>query len=156
MGGRSTPPIEGGRMAKDFNATVSMEIDAPATKVWDGITNPDMIARYMMGARVDTDWRVGHPITWSGEIDGKRYQDKGEILVVEPLKRLSMTHWSPLSDADDVPENYHVVTYELAPVGDGTRLTLTQSNNPSQEAADAMAKNGWLPMLQTLKKLLEA
>lgn len=143
-------------MANDYNATVSLDIDAPPAKVWAGITDPETIARYMLGARVDTDWRVGQPITWTGEIEGKRYRDKGKVLDVEPMKRLSMTHWSPLSDAEDRPENYHVVTYELSPSGAGTRLTLTQSNNPSQDAADAMANNGWLPMLQTLKHLLEA
>jgi uncharacterized protein YndB with AHSA1/START domain len=142
-------------MADSFNATVNIDIAAPAAKVWDGITNPEIIAQYMMGAHVATDWKVGHPITWAGEFNGQAFRDKGEVLVFDPPKRLSVTHWSPLSNVEDKPENYHVVTYDLSETGGVTTLKLTQSNNSSQEAADDMARDGWTPMLQTLKRVLE-
>ena len=35
------------------------------------------------------------------------------------------------------------------------RLTLTQGNSPTQEAADAMVENGWRPMLDVLKQIVE-
>jgi uncharacterized protein YndB with AHSA1/START domain len=142
-------------MSNSYDAVVTLTIQAPIETVWDGLTDPAIIAKYMMGARVTTDWVTGHPITWSGSIEGKDYVDKGEIVAVEPPHLLRMTHWSPLSDAEDVPENYHVVTYRLEAHGKATTLTLTQSNNPTQAAADEMAANGWTPMLQTLKSTLE-
>lgn len=44
--------------------------------------------------------------------------------------------------------------------GDGTDftpvVTLTQSNNSSQEAADSMADKGWRPVLDGLKQVVEA
>ncbi len=142
-------------MSGTFTATVTMNINAPIERVWEGITNPDMIEQYMMGARVDTDWKVGDPITWKITTNGKSYQDKGEILVVDRPHCLSFTHWSPLSDAEDVLENYHMVTFDLSETNGATSLNLTQSDNQSQEAASQMANEGWKPMLENLRKLLE-
>jgi hypothetical protein len=53
------------------------------------------------------------------------------ILRFEPLRVISTSHWSPLSGVEDTPENYHVVTYELAAHDNQTTLTLTQSNTPN-------------------------
>ena len=102
---------------------VSIDVDAPASKVWAALTMPDLIKRYMMGAVVKTDWKIGHPILWQGEWQGKPYEDKGEIKALDSERRLVVTHWSPLSELADRPENYHTVSYELTPNGAGTRVT---------------------------------
>jgi outer membrane protein TolC len=47
-----------------------------------------------------------------------------------------MTHFSPLSGEEDVPENYHVLAYEVEEVDGETRVRLTQDNNSSPEAAE--------------------
>jgi uncharacterized protein YndB with AHSA1/START domain len=102
-----------------------------------------------------TDWKVGGPITWKGEWKGKPYKDKGTVLEVEPNRRLSYTHWSPMGGSEDRPENYHTVTYELAQQDGVTTLTLKQDNNASQEEADNMAENNWGPVLEGLKTVVE-
>jgi len=132
---------------------VSIDIDAPASKVWAALTMPDLIKRYMMGATVKTDWKVGHPILWSGEFKGKPYEDKGEIKALETERRLVMTHWSPLSGLPDRPENYHTVSYELAQNGAGTRVTLTQENLTGASAEQT--RQNWQPVLEGLKKTVE-
>ncbi len=142
-------------MAEDFIAEISIDIDARGSKVWTTLTDPDQVRQWMHGTHVSTDWTVGSPITWSGEWKGESYRDKGEVLALEPERRLSTTHWSPLSGSEDKPENYHTVTYELAEDGGKTRLTLKQSNNASQEDADQMAQNNWRPMLEGLKEVAE-
>ena len=142
-------------MTDSFDAVATVEIKAPAAAVWNALVDPAMIAQYLHGAEVATDWKVGSPITWSGEWQGKAYEDKGEVLEVDPLRRLRVTHWSPLTGAEDLPENYHTVTYDLDESGDTTTLTLTQSNNPSQEAADQMAEANWGPVLEGLKAAVE-
>jgi uncharacterized protein YndB with AHSA1/START domain len=144
------------RMSRGFDAVNSVEIDAPQSDVWDALTNPDKIKQYMHGTDVSTDWSKGSAITWRGEWKGKPYEDKGEILEVKPQALLRYTHWSPMGGGEDKPENYHTVTYELTGDDGHTTLTLTQDNNPSQEEADAMAKNNWGPVLQGLKKTAEA
>src|SRR6478609_2452034 len=107
-------------------ATANVEIAAPPERVWEAMTDPAQVAQYMMGSQVESDYQVGSPITWSGEWEGKPYQDKGEVLQVEPNRLLEVTHYSPLTGADDVPENYHTVRYELAESDGATTVRLTQ------------------------------
>ena len=65
-------------------ATAETEIDASPDDVWAALTEPKLIEKYMFGAHVETDWQPGSPIVWRGEYDGKPYEDKGEIVAVEP------------------------------------------------------------------------
>ena len=139
-----------------FQASTSIDIDASADRVWQTLTDPDLVARYMHGTSLDTDWQVGGPIVWRGEWQGQQYEDKGEVTAFDPPRRLAVTHWSPLTGEPDEPANYHHVTYELEPLGEArTGLTLTHGNSPSQDAADSMVADGWTPMLQELKKVAE-
>jgi hypothetical protein len=86
---------------------------------------------------------------------GKTYEDKGKALQIEPEKLLVSTFWSSFSGLPDVPENYKTVRYELSNEVDGTRLTITQDNNDSQEETDHSGQN-WNMVLDGIKKLLEA
>jgi uncharacterized protein YndB with AHSA1/START domain len=135
-------------------ARAEITIQAPAEKVWRALTEPDSIARYMFGARVTTDWQPGSPITYDGEWNGKPYRDKGQILEVAPNRLLKTSHFSPLSGKEDVPENYNVVTYELTPWNGGTRVRVTQENNPDQKMVDESEKT-WAMMLGSLKSVVE-
>ena len=132
-----------------------MDVDAGQDAVWAALTDPARIAGWMMGAEVRTDWRVGTPITWSGEMDGTSYEDKGEVLEVDEPNRLSMTHYSPLMGEADEPENYHTVVYELSG-GDGpTTVRLTQDGNDSAEQAEQFSTS-WQGMLEALKASVES
>jgi len=136
-------------------AEVSVVANAPASRVWEALTEPELIKQYMFGAEVATDWKEGSPITYRGEFNGKPYEDKGVIIWFEPEKTLVSTHWSPLSGTEDSPENYHTVRYDLKEEEGGrTRLTLTQDNNASEEERAESEKN-WKMMLEGLKKLVE-
>ena len=87
-------------MADKDKVAVSIDIEAPADKVWAALTEPHLVKTYMMGSTLETDWKIGHPITWSGEIKGKPYEDKGIVRSIEPGIRVStVTHWSPLLGA---------------------------------------------------------
>ena len=138
----------------DHVATVETEIEAPPSKVWTALTDPDQIEKYMFGSHVVTDWKPGSSIVWEGEYEGKRYEDKGEIVEIKPARRLKVTHFSPLSGQEDVPENYHTLTYELEAAGPMTRVALSQDNNPTAEAAEH-SKANWEKMLSGLKEVVE-
>jgi uncharacterized protein YndB with AHSA1/START domain len=138
----------------DHVAHAEVEISASPRQVWDALTDPAAIARFMFGAQVDTDWEEGSPITWTGEFNGKPFQDKGEIVEVVPESRLRMTHFSPLSGDEDVPESYHTLDYRLADAGDRTRVTLDQDGNDSEEQAAQFAAN-WQTTLDQLKDYVE-
>lgn len=129
-------------------------IAAPASKVWDALTKPSLIKQYLFGTEVTTDWKVGSPITYRGNWQGKSYEDKGKVLEFSPNKVLVSTFWSSLSGLPDIPENYKIVRYELSSKDTGTILTITQDNNNSQEEANHSEQN-WKMVLEGIKKLLE-
>jgi uncharacterized protein YndB with AHSA1/START domain len=135
-------------------ATAQCEIDAAPDKVWEALTDPELIKKYMFGSEVKTDWKPGSPITWQGEFEGRKYEDKGEVIAVEPGRRLEVTHFSPLTGQEDRPENYHHVLYELQETGGSTSVRLTQDNSSSAEEAEHSAAN-WQMMLDGLKKVAE-
>lgn len=137
-----------------YIARAQTEVAADAHRVWEALTDPDQVAQYMMGSRVETDWQVGSPITWSGEMDGKPYQDKGEVLRADPGWLLEVTHYSPLMGQEDRPENYHTVRYELAQSDTGTVVTLTQDGCTDEEQAEQFSQS-WQGMLDGMKELVE-
>ena len=140
---------------KTFVARQSITIHADASRVWEALTQPHLIQQYMFGTEVTTDWKVGSPIIYKGVWEGRAYEDKGRVLQVEPGKLLVSTFWSSLSGVPDLPENYKTVRYELSAEGDGTRLTVIQDNNASQEEADHSEQN-WKMVLEGIKKLVES
>ena len=135
-------------------ATAEIDIEAPAERVWSALVDPDQIEKYMFGSRVETDWKVGSPIVWKGEYEGKSYEDKGQVLAYEERARLSVTHFSPLSGQDDVPENYHTLVYTLSEEDGSTRVELSQDNNGSEEEAQHSCEM-WQQMLAGLKAHVE-
>jgi uncharacterized protein YndB with AHSA1/START domain len=135
-----------------YVAVAETDIDAPAARVWEVLTSPEKLKELWFGAEVETDWQVGSPITWTGEWEGKPYQDKGEILAIEPGRLLKLTHFSPLTGQPDVPENYHALTYELT--GD-THLKLSQDNNASEEEAKH-SQGMWEMLVAKVKEAAEA
>jgi len=136
-------------------ASAEVEVHATPERVWAALTEPDQIAAYMGGSRVETTWRVGSPITWSGEYDGHAYQDKGEVLAYDEPHVLSVTHYSPLMGQDDQPENYHTLVYKLTAAGDTTRLSLTQDGCTDEAQAEQFSRN-WQQMLEGLKTHVES
>jgi len=134
------------------NATVT--VDAPKDKVWAALVDPKSIKQYMFGTDLTSDFREGSPITWKGEWQGKPYEDKGTVLQVQPGELLQYTHFSPLAGLPDKPENYHTVTITIASAGDGTRVSLSQDNNATEEEKKHSEDN-WKMMLAKLKEFLE-
>jgi uncharacterized protein YndB with AHSA1/START domain len=141
-------------MNKGLIANVSTTINAPSAKLWQALVTPAAIKEYMFGTTVTSDWVVGSPIVWKGEWQGRAYEDKGIILQVVPERVLEYSHFSPLAGVPDVPENYHIVTVELSPDGERTRVTLSQDNNPTEQARQHSEEN-WGMMLAALKQFLE-
>lgn len=136
-------------------ASASILIDAPPDEVWAVLTDSARVPDYMLGSTVETDWQPGSPIVWSGEWKGKEFHDHGTILDAVPGQILRVTHFSPLSGQEDRPENYHTVTFALEGVDGGTRLLLTQDNNPTIEAMEHSESN-WKTVAEALKKAVEA
>lgn len=134
---------------------VETKINAPPGRVWEAITGPG--SAMMPGTKVETDWQVGHPITFSGEWQGKAFRDYGEVVGIESGREVSFSHWSKTPER---PADYHVVRYRLEPDGDGTRVVLGQTNVGDKPDIDdktrAEFRKNWESMLGALKKAAEA
>ncbi len=139
----------------DHVSTTTIDVDAPRRTVWRVLVDEDLLGRVMFGSRVRSAFTPGSRITFTGEWDGTEFEDHGEILEVDEPHVLRHTHFSPLSGQPDVPESYHTLTWALEDGDDGaTRVTLTQTNNPTEEAAEHSAEN-WRRALEALKETAE-
>jgi uncharacterized protein YndB with AHSA1/START domain len=136
-------------------AHTEISIAAPPDRVWAALTTPEMIKQFMFGADVHTDWKVGGPLTYTGEYQGKKYEEKGTIKKIEPNKVLAATHFSSMSGKPDVPENYALVTWQLQPKQDVTVLSVDQDNIDSEKGVE-QSKQNWTGVLQSIKKIVEA
>ncbi len=141
-------------MAANFIAKASTTISAPASRVWDALTNPELIKQYFFGTQAISDFKEGSTLQFKGEWNGKEYLDKGEILKSEPCKLFQYTYFSSFSNLPDVPEKYANISYELDE-GDGeTMLTIKQENVANEEARKHSEEN-WSSVPKNLKTLLE-
>ncbi len=136
-------------------ARATITITAYPQDVWAALVDPDAIRQYMFGTTVESEWRSGSPIVWKGEGQGRTYEDKGEILRLQPEKSLQYSHFSPLSELPDESGNYHTVTIDLSPEATGTRVTLTQDGSATADARDHSEEN-WNLMLSALKEYVES
>lgn len=141
-------------MGTKHEAKSTITINASANDVWHALTTPALIKRYLMGADVHTDWKVGSPLVYTGSYEGKPFEEKGVIQKVVPNELLQATHFSTSSGKEDKPENYARVTWSLAPSGNATEVTVTQDNIDKPEGVAASEKN-WLMVLKGLKKVVE-
>lgn len=141
-------------MGHTYTATVSTTINAEASQVWDALTNPAQIKRYFFGTNVISEWTVGSPIVFTGEWEGKPYEDKGVIVKNEPNRCFEYTYWSSFSGKPDAAENYSKITYQLEPKERQTVLTITQDKMASADVCAHSEKN-WGVIVDGLKKILE-
>lgn len=141
----------------------SIAINAPASKVWDALTNPEQTKKYMFGCETVSDWKQGSHLLWKANYEGKDMVFvKGKILDIKPEFFLAYTTIDPNSNIEDIPENYLTVTYELADENGQTVFTVTQGDY--KKVADGERRyteaynngEGWNPILVEIKKLVEA
>lgn len=140
-------------MQTDFKAQFKTTINASVEKVWNALTNPEIVKQYFFGTDLITDWKVGGPIIFQGEWEGQKYKDQGEVLEYQRNKKLAYSYLSNWSNKEDKPENYLWISYEVKDLGDKTELVITQSNYDA-EKAEHSASN-WESLMQEMKKLVE-
>lgn len=141
-------------MPDNLVAEASIEVKAPPMRVWKALTEPAQVRQYYFGTDLQTDWEVGSPMTFTGEWEGKPYEDLGTVEEFEPHRRLAYSHWSPMSGTEDTPENRHHLAFDLELLDDGTLVTITQGNNESEEVR-ARSQEMWESLLGGLKELVE-
>ena len=139
---------------ENISLKTKIDINAPATEVWDALTNPVIIKQYFFGTDLKTDWKKGSPVIWSGEWEGKTYEDKGKVLEVDPGKYVRYSYWSSMSGTDDKPENYQNVSYTLTENNGITTLEVGQ-DNIKDDAAKQHSEQNWQAIFGKMKELVE-
>ncbi|MES2590790.1 MAG: SRPBCC domain-containing protein [Bacteroidota bacterium] len=141
----------------------SIRINAPVSKVWDALVNPEQTKKYMFGCETISDWAVGSELLWKGSYEGKDMVFvKGNIVSIEPEKFLEYTTIDPNSTIDYISENYLTVTYSLIEENHQTTLTVKQGDYSKVAEGDRRYNEaynggeGWNPILIEIKKLVES
>ncbi len=129
-------------------------VTASVQRVWGALTQPEQVKQYFFGTNLVTDWKVGSPLFFRGEYEGKTYEDKGTVLSFEPPRSFSFNYWSAFSGLPDKPELRQILRYSIEDGAHGAVVTVEQSNVDTQERADHSAKN-WQTVLEGMKKLVE-
>ena len=118
-------------------------------RLWHAITDPGMRAKYTFGAVVTSDWTKGSRYEGAGQ---GHLIFEGENIEVDPPRRLVQS-FRALWGEDVKSEGTSRVTWEIEPVGDSCRLTVTCDQ--LREGANAQLYGGWPMILSGLKTLLE-
>jgi uncharacterized protein YndB with AHSA1/START domain/DNA-binding transcriptional ArsR family regulator len=118
-------------------------------RLWQAIADPEMRAKYTFGVGVHSDWTPG------SSYEGRSLAGPivaGENLEVDPPRRLVQSFNALWSD-DVKAEGTSRVTWEIEPVEDSCRLTVT--HDELREGAHGEIYGGWPMILSGLKTLLE-
>lgn len=132
----------------------SIKIQASPALVWDALVNKEIAKKYFHGAEVWASWEEGSPITFKGEFNGNKYEEKGVILKVVPESLLQYSHWSPFDGLPDEPENYRTWTFNIADGSGDAILSVSEDNIPT-EAKKLRSDEFWNEVLQTIKRIVE-
>jgi uncharacterized protein YndB with AHSA1/START domain len=122
-------------------------------QVWQALTSAEFSRKYFSGNAVEVDLRVGGAYIVRTP-DGALHIS-GEVIECDPPRKLTFTfnvNWPALVDKLGPT----LVTYEIEPAGDVTRLTLLQSHDrPLSDDILSGGRQGWPAILSSLKSLLE-
>jgi len=130
------------------SVVVEREISYPPEKIWRALTQPHLIAEWLM--KNDFKPVVGHSFNLTGDWGGVL---NCEVLTVEPNKTLSYT-WNFAHD-DAAFNLTSVVTFTLTPTEKGTHLRMEQAGfRPDQKQAFGGARHGWETFLANLEQVL--
>jgi uncharacterized protein YndB with AHSA1/START domain len=138
------------RLEHTMEKVFEIYIKTTPERLWEAITDHDQRQIYNFGVGVSSDWT-----------NGSRYKAShpagveiaaGENLEVDPPRRLVQSFNALWSD-DVKAEGTSRVTWEIEPIGDSCRLTVT--HDQLREGANAEVYGGWPQILSGLKTLLE-
>jgi uncharacterized protein YndB with AHSA1/START domain len=127
-------------------------IRTTAEKLWQALTEPEFTRQYWCNTTQESEWKP--EASWRIVTPDGRTADSGEIIAVEPQKRMVFT-WRHELDDDLRAEGYSRLTYDLEQNGETVKLTVTHEMGMSESELIKAVSTGWPPILSSLKSLLE-
>ena len=128
-------------------------ISTSAEKVWNALIDPKMTTKYWQHENV-SDWKPGSKWEHRGADKERTLKLVGKVIESSPPRRLVLTWAFPADAASE--EKRSRVTFEIEPIGDVVRLTVTHDRfEPGSEMLQGITE-GWPKVLSSLKSLMEA
>jgi len=123
-------------------------------RLWRAITDGDIRSKYQFGMNIDSDWTPGsrYEMRQSKHAGFPALLGEGTNLTVDPPRRLVQSMVALWSD-DVKNEGTSRITWEIEPIGDSCRLTVT--HDQLREGANEELYGGWPMILSGLKTWLE-
>ena len=139
------------RLEKDMEKVFEIYIRTTPDLLWEAITDSEIRGKFQFGNRISSDWTPGSRVEMSHPgADG--LLGEGVNLEVDPPRRLVQT-MTALWGEDVRREGTSRVTWEIEPVGDSCRLTVT--HDQLRDGANEQLYGGWPMILSGLKTWLE-
>jgi uncharacterized protein YndB with AHSA1/START domain len=120
-------------------------------KLWDALTKPEFTRAYWCETWQESTWDAGSP--WRIMIPDGRVADSGEVLEIDRPRRLVLSWRNEFTEMKT--EGYSRATFDLEPVGESVKLTVTHQMDRDGSKFIAAVSNGWPHILASLKSLLE-
>jgi uncharacterized protein YndB with AHSA1/START domain/DNA-binding transcriptional ArsR family regulator len=140
------------RLENTMEKVFEIYIRTTPERLWEAITNPEIRSKYNFGAGIHSDWSPGSKFTMMAGPNGEYLLGEGENLEVDPPRKLVQNMVAMFSD-EAKAEGTTRITWEIEPIGDSCRLTLT--HDQMREGANAQLFGGWPMVLSGLKTWLE-
>lgn len=121
-------------------------------KLWQALTEPEFTRQFWAETVQDCAWKKG--ASWRLMIPDGRVGDAGEVLEIEPNRRLVLS-WRNEFMPELKEEGFSRLTYLLEPEGDMIKLTLTHEIERDGSKLIEAVSGGWPLILASLKSLLE-
>lgn len=128
-------------------------IKADASTIWRALTDPSLTAQYYYGSAIESDLKRGSAFRYLVPGDDPVMLD-GTIIEIDPPHKLVTTfaaQWDP-GFKGDKPSR---VTYEITPMQNMCKLTLTHDGFDGETATYKAVAGGWSMILSGLKTLIE-
>jgi len=140
------------RLEAKMEKVFEIYIKTTPERLWEAITNPEMRRKYNFGVGVESAWTRGSHYRAVSPA-ARAPICEGENLEVDPPRRLVQSFRALWSD-DVKRQGTSRVTWEIQPIGDSCRLTVT--HDQLREDAHPELYGGWMMILSGLKTLLES
>ncbi|WP_343584792.1 SRPBCC family protein [Flavobacterium sp.] len=130
-------------------------LNASVEKVWNALTQPELVKQWQYGSDLLTTWKTGSEIRFRNEWDGQVFEQWGTVLEVVPNQKIKYTLFFPRPGLEDKPENYFIMNYVLTEENQKTKLEIIQEDNrPGTVQEEPQGEEN--PILQGLKALIES
>ena len=140
------------RLEHPMEKVFEIYIKTTPERLWEAITDPEIRSKYNFGARIDSDWTPGSHYEMSARQTVRLRWAKGRTS--RSTRRAGWSRACAVLWSDDVKnEGTSRITWEIEPVGDSCRLTVT--HDEMREGANDEIYGGWPMILSGLKTWLE-